>query len=186
MSETMRWNRAQSAGEWTATFRGRWEPTPPDISYCHEDDCVSFIPVGTVDWRTTSSYVDCENADSGSLSTGDVITPTDQMLFLVRDDDDHLRYWGTGSLFLDGDGCAYPDGTCQAQPGGFFWIQEAENDAPTSDESQAARPNCAAVTWRIERDADVMNGTCWIYDLPGFEHRVVWNLNRVGTGSAPG
>jgi hypothetical protein len=185
MSESMRWNKAKSVGEWKATFSGRWEPTPPGIGYCGVDDCVSLMPVGTVDWRSTSSYINCEKSGSGSLATGDVHTPTDQMLFLIRDDDDHLRYWGTGSVFLGVDGCAYPDGTGQAKPGGFFWIQEADPDAPKSDQSPAARPICGLVTWRIERDADEMAGSCWIYDLPGYEHRVDWNLKRVGPSQAP-
>ncbi len=61
----------------------------------------------------------------------------------------------------------------------FFWISEAEPDAPEADLSVDMRPICGAMTWRIERDATRIAGSCWIYDERGYEDRMEWDLQLV-------
>jgi hypothetical protein len=181
MREVQTWNKERYVGEWTATFRGDWEPTPSGIGYC-DTGCASYVPVGTVDWTWDSALEwdkppGCHNVQSGSLPAGKVIVTQDQMLFLAPDDKDHLRYWGSGTTFMDPLECnGWDMGTT---PDGFFNIEPPDSGAPPSDVSAAARPKCASLTWRIKRDATRITGTCWIYDEPGFEHRVEWDLERI-------
>jgi hypothetical protein len=181
MRGTLTWTQGRYVGEWTAEFRGTLERIDDEgVGHCpFENDCVAYRPMGEVAWTWESAAPgppSCRNRTSGSVSTGDVVIPQDQMLFMEPIAPDHLGYWGSGTLFLPPQECPGREGG--STPGSFFEIPPPEG-APFADEVPTLRPRCAAVSWRIERDATELKGTCWAYDEPGYEARFEWDLRRV-------
>ena len=119
---------------------------------------------------------DCRNRQSGSLSTGDVVTPSDQMLIMEPAGPDHLRYWGSGLVKVPQQDCRNPESGGGAN--NFLDIPPYEG-APFADEVPTLRPRCSAVSWRIEVDATELKGSCWRYDEQRYEERFEWDLKDV-------
>ncbi len=181
MRETLTWDREGYVGRWAVTFQGSWvRPELSDTDYCASGPCAAYIPAGTIDWTWESSTPTkprCDEQTSGSLATGNVVTPQDQMLFLAPDGPDHYRYWGSGTTFGPAQKCfGWDMGTA---PDGFFLLDPGDMDGPRADASPPARPGCSSLVWRIPRDAPSLSGTCWTQDYPGYEGTVEWDLQRV-------
>jgi hypothetical protein len=182
MTGTTTWNKGAYVGETSATFRGTLERIEEEgVSYCPFDDCVAYRPMGEVEWTFDSVGVDgngdCQNHQTGSVSTGEVVIPQDQMLFMQAIAPDHLGYWGSATLFPPTQECRGWEGA--GAQGSFFVIPPPEEDHVYADVSGETRPGCAKVDWRIERDATQFTGSCWGYDEPGYEVRYDWDLRRV-------
>ena len=182
MRGTVTWDKGAYVGEATAEFRGTWERIDDQaVGSCPSEPCVAYRPVGEVEWAFESAAPGppaCRSRQTGSVSAGEVVIPEDQMLYMGPAGTDHLRYWGSGTVFLPPQDCAGWEGV--RAPDAFFDIPIADEDDPFADVSGAARPLCHAFDWRIERDAAELTGTCWRYDEPGYEQRFTWDLRRVG------
>lgn len=182
MRGTVTWAKGAYVGEATAEFRGTWERIDDEsIGYCPDGPCDVYRPMGEIVWRFESAAPgppSCRTRRTGSVSAGEVVIPQDQMLYLAPAGADHVRYWGSGTLFLPPQDCPGWEGI--SAPDAFFDIPIADEDDPFADVSGAARPLCPAFDWRIEREAAELRGTCWRYDLPGYEQRFEWDLRRVG------
>jgi hypothetical protein len=178
MRGTTTWTKGAYVGETTATFRGTWERLEQEgVSYCLDGPCAAYLPMGEVEWTFESVAPGppaCRNRQTGSVSTGDVVIPQDQMLFLAPAGADHLGYRGTGAIQVPPQDCAGWENI--RSPGLFFDIPEPEPDHDYADVSTVARPGCASVDWRIEADATRITGTCWRYDESGYEQRFEWDL----------
>jgi hypothetical protein len=178
MRETLTWTKGAYVGATSATFRGTWERIErEDISYCLEGPCSAYLAMGEIEWTFESAAPGppaCRNRQTGSVSTGDVVIPQDQMLFLEPAGADHVRYWGMGTIRVPPQDCAGWEGI--SAPGAFFDIPAPEPEDDFADVSNDARPGCAEYDWRIEADAPELTGTCWRYDEPGYEQRFEWSL----------
>jgi hypothetical protein len=182
MRETLTWAKGRYVGETTTAFRGTWERVDDEgMSYCPDGPCAAYLPMGEVEWTFESAAPgppSCRNRQSGSVSAGEVVIPQDQMLFLAPADSDHLRYWGSGTLFVPPQECPGWEGI--RSPGAFFDVPRADDeDHEFADLVGDPRPLCAAYDWRMERDASQLTGTCWRYDEPGYEQRFDWDLRDV-------
>ena len=144
MGQTVTWNKGKYVGETTTHFRGTWERLEAeDTGYCPNGPCAAYVPRGEVEWTFESAAPgppSCRNHQTGSVSTGDVVTPQDQMLFLAPAGADHLAYWGSGTLFLPPQDCHGWEGI--SSPGAFFDIPMPNADDTYADVSTEARPGC--------------------------------------------
>ncbi|MET0772751.1 MAG: hypothetical protein ABWZ82_06690, partial [Candidatus Limnocylindrales bacterium] len=181
MSGTTTWNKGKYVGETTATFRGTLERIEDEgVGYCPVAPCAAYRPMGEIAWTFESSAPgppSCDERTSGSVATGDVVTPQDQMLFMEPIAPEHLGYWGTGAVSVPPQACAGWEGI--RTPGMFFEIPPPEEDHLFADVTTELRPGCAAVDWRIERAATELKGACWRYDEAGYEQRFEWDLKDV-------
>jgi hypothetical protein len=175
------WTKGKYVGETTATFQGTLERIDDErVGYCPLGPCAAYRPMGEIAWTFESEAPgppSCRNRQTGSVLTGDVVTPQDQMLFLEPANQGHVRYWGTGSVSVPQQECAGWEGI--RSPGLFFEIPQPEEEDPFADLEAGQRPLCHEFDWRIEREATALKGTCWRYDEQGYEQRFEWDLRRV-------
>jgi hypothetical protein len=181
MRQSLTWDKGAYVGGTTAEFRGTWERVEDEgMSYCPDGPCAAYLPMGEVAWTFESAAPgppSCRVREEGSVFAGDVVIPQDQMLYLAPAGTEHLRYWGSGTLFLPQQDCPGWEGI--RSPSAFFDIPMADEEDPFADVSDEARPLCGEFDWRIERDAAQLQGTCWRYDERGYEQRFDWDLRRV-------
>src|SRR6187551_1911850 len=141
MRQTVTWHRGVYIGEATTAFRGTLERVEEGGSGWCGSNCAAYLPHGEVTWTWTweSAGPNCRNRQSGSVSTGDVVTPADQMLIMEADGPDHLRYWGRGQVMAGQQDCNNPEGG--GDVGSFLEIPPYEGN-PYADEVPTLRPRC--------------------------------------------
>ncbi|MFN8520452.1 MAG: hypothetical protein U0667_13880 [Chloroflexota bacterium] len=177
MRQTVTWNQASYRGTATATFTGAWLQPLTTVRYCDDRDCTSYIPTGSIDWSwdvSAPTRPRCSASTRGSLAPGGVVFPTDQMLFLDPTDDDHVRFWGSGTFHVPDQPCVGWEG--DRGPGSFFSIPWPEDPDPFADESSDQYPSCANRQWRISSGDTRITGRCWNYHESGYEDVVEWDL----------
>jgi hypothetical protein len=181
MSGTTTWDKGTYVGQTTATFRGTLERIEDEsVGHCPLGPCAAYRPMGEIAWTFESAAPgppSCRNHQTGSVLTGDVVIPSDQMLFLEPANEGYIRYYGTGSVSVPSQECAGWEGI--RSPGLFFEIPPPEEEHPFADLEAGQRPLCAEFDWRIERESTTLTGTCWRYDEQGYEERFDWDLRRV-------
>ncbi|MET0771999.1 MAG: hypothetical protein ABWZ82_02860 [Candidatus Limnocylindrales bacterium] len=176
VSQTITWDQGSYRGTSVGRHTGSWLQPPTLTGYC-ERDCQVYVPTGTIDWSwdvSAPTTPPCSASTRGSLAPGDVVTPTDQMLYLDPTDDGHVRFWGSGSFLV-------PDQPCvgweaDRGPGSFLEIPPPEDRPPSADELSDPFPSCNDRQWRITDSATRITGRCWQYHEPGYEDVVEWDL----------